>query len=195
MRACNLCRATRHLGGVEEATATKRSRVNGHDVEFTAFVHGHGPRLQRFGYLLSGDVAAAEDLVQGALLQALRHWGRIENREGIEAYVRRTMINKQRSLWRRRAGNELLPAELPEQATRDAHHRVDDRDLLQRALAQLPVRQRAAVVLRFYEDMSEQQVATVLGCSTGTVKSQTSRGLAKLRAALAHTEDGVQHVV
>jgi RNA polymerase sigma-70 factor (sigma-E family) len=169
--------------------------VTRHADEFTAFVRSHGRRLQRFGYLLTGDAALAEDLVQTALLQALRHWDRIENREGIEAYVRKIMINKQRALWRRRAGHEILRGELLDTSVADKTGHVDDHDVLQRALRQLPARQRAVVILRFYEDLSEAEAATVLGCSVGTVKSQTSRGLAKLRVLVTPAIEGASHVV
>ena len=164
-----------------------------HADEFTAFVAAHGDRLQRFGCLLTGDASAAQDLVQSSLLQAMRHWNGIKDRNSAEAYVRRTMVNKQRSLWRRRSGNELLPGHLPDRAQPDETTNVDDRDALGRALAMLPLRQRATVILRFYEDMSEAQVASLLGCSTGTVKSQTSKALMKLRAELGSHQEGAPH--
>ncbi len=160
--------------------------------DITAFVHGHQARLIRFGYLLTGDQAAAEDLVQSALLETIRRWDRITRRDSVEAYVRRAMINKQRSVWRRRASTEHLRADLPDTPTPDRTGQVDDLDLLQRALQQLPARQRAAVVLRFYEDLTEAQTAGVLDCSVGTVKSQTSRGIARLRTLL---NEGDQHAV
>lgn len=162
--------------------------------EFTAFVHGHGRRLQRFGYLLTGDVAAAEDLVQSALLQVLPRWERIENREGVEAYVRRVMVNKQREGWRKRSSRESLRPEPPVVSVADETGTVDERDQLRRALGALPARQRAAVILRFYEDMSEAETARVLDCSVGNVKSQTSRGLTKLRELLIAPIEGAAHV-
>lgn len=109
--------------------------------------------------------------------------------------MRRTMINKQRATWRRRAGHELLRSRLPEVSVGDKTSRVHDQDLLARALRLLPERQRTAVVLRFYEDMSEVDVAVVMECSVGTVKSQTSRGLAKLRALVdPEPNDGARYV-
>lgn len=160
--------------------------------DISAFVHGHQARLVRFGYLLTGEQAAAEDLVQSALLETIRRWDRIVNRDSVEAYVRRVMVNKQKSLWRRRASTEQLRADVPDTAAPDETGQVDDLDRLQRALLQLPARQRAAVVLRFYEDMSEAQAASVLNCTVGNVKSQTSRGIARLRVLL---NEGDTHAV
>ena len=160
--------------------------------DITSFVHGHQTRLVRFGYLLTGEQAAAEDLVQSALLETIRRWDSITQRDSAEAYVRRAMVNKQRSVWRRRSSTEHLRAEMPDTATPDRTGQIDDLDVLQRALLQLPARQRAAVVLRFYEDLSEAQTAVVLDCSVGNVKSQTSRGIARLRTLL---NEGDTHAV
>jgi RNA polymerase sigma-70 factor (sigma-E family) len=166
------------------------NRVSAHAEAITAFVHGHQARLTRFGYLLTGDVASAEDLVQTALLETIRRWERISRQDNVEAYVRQAMVNRQHSLWRRRSSSEQLRPDLPEASVADPSGRVDDLDLLRRALLQLPNRQRAAVVLRFYEDLTEAQAAQVLGCSVGNVKSQTSRGLAKLRSLLESRPKG-----
>lgn len=159
--------------------------VSGDEDGFAAFVQARLAPLTRFAYLICGDANAAQDLVQTALTRTMVRWSRIDHGRA-DAYVRAAIVNEQRMAWRRRWRGERPTAELPEHAGRDAFARVDQLDALQRALVRLPVRQRAAVVLRYLDDMSEVQVAEVLHCSVGTVKSQTSRGLAKLRS---HLED------
>jgi RNA polymerase sigma-70 factor (ECF subfamily) len=151
---------------------------------FEAFVHARLTALTRFAYLICGDANGAQDLVQTALTRTMLRWSRID-RSRAEAYVRAAIVNEQRTAWRRRWRGERPTADLPEVAGRDAFERVDALDALQRALARLPVRQRAAVVLRYLDDMNEAQTAEVLQCSVGTIKSQTARGLTKLRALLA----------
>ena len=150
---------------------------------FDEFVATRSTRLLRTAYLLTHDRALAEDLVQTSLAKAWFAWGRIDGQP--DAYVRRVMVNTYSSWWRRRWNGEQATAELPERAAGAAHRpedvRVDDRTDLWRALARLPKRQRAVVVLRFYEDLSEIETAEILQCSVGTVKSQASRALAKLR--------------
>lgn len=150
---------------------------------FDDFVATRSTRLLRTAYLLTHDRALAEDLVQTSLAKAWFAWGRIDGQP--DAYVRRVMVNTYSSWWRRRWNGEQATAELPERATAAGHRteavRVDDRTDLWRALARLPRRQRAVVVLRFYEDLSEIETAEILQCSVGTVKSQASRALAKLR--------------
>ncbi|MGB8649994.1 MAG: SigE family RNA polymerase sigma factor [Mycobacteriales bacterium] len=162
--------------------------------DITQFVTAVGPRLVRFGFLLTGDLGSAEDLVQFALLETCRRWGRLRHDSSPEAYVRRCMINRQASLWRRRSSRDVLVGDVPEHPlSEDLAGRVAEIDRLSRALRSLPTGQRAAVVLRFYEDLPEAEVAAILGCSLGNVKSQTSRGLDKLRAALtspAHCPEG-----
>ena len=156
------------------------------DEEFSAFVLARRPELLRSACLLTaGDWHSAEDLVQTALAKAWFAWTRIETRP--EAYVRRIMVNTYSSWWRRRWNGEEATADLPERP--DPRHdprrgedvRVDERTDLWRALERLPKRQRAVVVLRFYEDLSEVETAEIMQCSVGTVKSQASRALAKLR--------------
>jgi RNA polymerase sigma-70 factor (sigma-E family) len=151
---------------------------------FDDFAATRSTRLLRTAYLLTHDRALAEDLVQTSLAKAWFAWGRIEGQP--DAYVRRVMVNTYSSWWRRRWNGEEATAELPERAAGAGHRptedvRVDDRTDLWRALARLPKRQRAVVVLRFYEDLSEIETADILQCSVGTVKSQASRALAKLR--------------
>lgn len=151
---------------------------------FDDFVATRSTRLLRTAYLLTHDRALAEDLVQTSLAKAWFSWGRIEGRP--EAYVRRIMVNTYSSWWRRRWNGEEATADLPERGAGQGFRpgedvRVDDRTDLWRALARLPRRQRAVVVLRFYEDLSEAETAEIMQCSVGTVKSQASRALARLR--------------
>lgn len=160
--------------------------------EFTHFVQGRSTALLRTAYLLTaGDASAAEDLLQTALLQTLRHWRRIRERESIERFVRQVMVNERRAWFRRRASSEVVTdaaPHRPDPAGDRALQRVEDGDALWPALSSLPRRQRAVVVLRYFEDLPEDEVALILGCSVGTVKSQASRALAKLRLALTPTE-------
>ena len=147
------------------------------DSDFDVFVLTRTRPLLRTAYLLVGDEQRAEDLLQTALAKAWFAWRRIE--WDPEAYVRRVMVTTSASWWRRRWNGELPTADLPENPTKDGDE-VHDHDLWL-ALRHLPPRQRAIVVLRYLEDRSERETAFLMGCSVGTVKSQTSRALAKLR--------------
>ncbi|MGK5518530.1 SigE family RNA polymerase sigma factor [Micromonospora sp. URMC 107] len=149
--------------------------------EFRDFVAARSSALLRTAYLLSGDWATAEDLLQTALTKTYLAWRRLGGIEAIEPYARRVMINTSTSWWRRRWHGERPTEVLPERAGVDEIEQQLDRDLLWRHLSALPSRQRAVLVLRFYEDMSEAQTAALLGISPGTVKSQTSRALGTLR--------------
>ena len=151
---------------------------------FDALVEACSPRLLRTAWLLTGDPQLAEDLLQTALTATYLRWGRLRDTGAAEAYVRKVMATTASRWWRRRWHGERPTEVLPERPAADAYEAVDDRDGLRRALASLPSRQRACVVLRFYDDLSEAQVADALDCSVGTVKSATSRGLARLRAQL-----------
>ena len=151
------------------------------ETEFREFVVGRTPALLGTAYLLTGDRAAAEDLVQVSLTKAWSAGRRISAAESPEAYVRRVMANTYAAWWRRRWRGERPTETLPEVAGRDATDAVDARDEMWRALAALPRRQRAVLVLRYFEDLSEAETATALGISQGTVKSQAARALAKLR--------------
>lgn len=146
-------------------------------VAFEAFVASRSGPLLRTAYLLTRDHGLAEDLLQTALAKAWRAWGRID--EHPEPYVRKILVNTYASWWRRRWNGEQPTAELPEGAATnsDAMDRAD----LWTAVGRLPRRQRAVVVLRFFEDLSEAQTAALLGVSKGTVKSQTSKALRALR--------------
>ena len=149
---------------------------------FRVYVLARSGPLLRTAYLLTGNRADAEDLLQVALAKTYLAWDRIREREALDGYVRRVMVNAQTSFWRRRRVDERPVEVLPEQAGgRDAATDLVLHDALWSALARLPRRQRAAVVLRYYEDLSEAETAEVLGVSVGTVKSTTSRALARLR--------------
>ncbi len=146
---------------------------------FDAFVRARSHALGRAAYLLTGDVHLAEDLVQTALHRAAMRWERLTASGDPEAYVRRILYNEHVSWWRRRRLRESYGDEAPERAA----HRVDSelRVTMRDALRRLTPHQRAVLVLRFYEDMSESQAAAVLGCGVGTVKSQTRHALGRLR--------------
>ena len=154
--------------------------------EFDDFVAARSGRLLRTAYLLTHDHALAEDLLQTSLTKAWFGWGRIDGNP--EAYVRRILVNTYSSWWRRKWNGEHPTDQLPETAAHapDAETGHD----LWEALARLPKRQRAVVVLRYFDDLTEAETADALGCSVGTVKSQTSKAFAKLRIdpALARTE-------
>jgi RNA polymerase sigma-70 factor (ECF subfamily) len=161
--------------------------VRGADEDaFRDFAVAQWPVLTRLAYLLVSDVGHAEDIVQTVLARMWPIWSRI-SREAPEAYARKALVNTATSWWRRRWHGERPTESLPEHHGYDDElaPRLSDRAALSAALRELPPRQRSAVVLRFAEDLSEQQVAAALNCSVGTVKSLTSRGLARLR------EDGV----
>ncbi|MGW1030245.1 SigE family RNA polymerase sigma factor [Streptomyces sp. NPDC002577] len=152
------------------------------EAEFQDFVRARWSRLVRTAYLLTGDVHHAEDLTQTALAKAYRSWRRVSRSDSPEAYVRRMLVSCNSDRFRKRRVTEALTAAPPEVAGRDeAVSWADERSALLAALAELPPRQRAVVVMRYWEDLSEAEVAEVLGCSPGTVKSQASKGLAKLR--------------
>jgi RNA polymerase sigma-70 factor (sigma-E family) len=153
--------------------------------EFRRFVIDSRHRLVTTAYVLTGDYARAEDLVQTALVRTYRAWNRIERRDVPEHYVRRIVVNLHASWWRRVAHRSERPvAFVPERPVEDATDAIDRRDQLWRAVLTLPPRMRAIIVLRFLEDLKETETAEILGCSVGTVKSQTSRALAKLRTQL-----------
>jgi RNA polymerase sigma-70 factor (sigma-E family) len=154
----------------------------GHRVEqpsFEDFVAARSRQLQRTAYLLTRDHYLAQDLVQTTYAKVWPQWARIDGDP--EAYVRRTMVNTYTSWWRRKWRGETPTEKLPEGGERGEQSRIVDRAGLMAALGRLPARQRAVVVLRYFEDLSETETARLLGCSPGNVKSQASRALAKLR--------------
>ena len=152
------------------------------EADFTAFVAGSSRRLLRGAYLITGDLDEAQDLLQTALERAYRRWPSVQRSEVPEAYVRRILVNLATDRWRARRfrtvtlDEGLLPA-------------LDDREVegfpvrsaLLACVRQLPIRQRAVLVLRYFNDLTEAETARVLGCSVGTVKSQHARAMARLR--------------
>jgi RNA polymerase sigma-70 factor, ECF subfamily len=153
--------------------------------EFREFVAARSAALLRTAYLLAGDWATAEDLLQTALTKTYLAWKRLGEIEAVEPYARRVLVNTATSWWRRRWHGEKPTEVLPERAAPDQLEEQLERDVLWRHVKALPARQRAVLVLRFYEDMSEAQTAALLNISAGTVKSQTSRALTTLRHRLA----------
>jgi RNA polymerase sigma-70 factor (sigma-E family) len=149
---------------------------------FDEYVRGRHGELLRFAHVLCGDRHLAADLVQDALERTGMSWKRLRDQDDPEGYVRRIIVNLYLNRWRRMR-RERLVEQVPDQPVPESDSRWDTR--LWRMLAQLPRQQRAVVVLRFYEDLTEAAIADVLGCSVGTVKSNSSRALAKLRVALA----------
>jgi len=152
--------------------------------EFTGWVSVRQPALRRTAYLLcAGDGHAADDLTQATLAKLYVAWGRLRDHHSIDAYARRVMVNEHRSLWRRASRrHEVVAERLPEQPV-EAQEYDGARDEVWALVQTLPRKQRAVIVLRYYEDLSEAEIADALGISAGTVKSQASRALAKLREA------------
>jgi RNA polymerase sigma-70 factor (sigma-E family) len=155
------------------------------EADFTAWVRARQKSFARFAYLLTGDPYSAEDLVQAALAKTYAHWDRVRGVGAPEAYVRKIMVNEHTTWWRRawrrreRTDSELIRVLDPPAPPAETH----DVELWGH-VRRLAPQQRAAVVLRYYEDLSEAQTAEILGCSVGTVKSHTSRALSSLRATM-----------
>jgi len=151
---------------------------------FEDFVVARGEALLRFAVVLCGDRGRAEDLVQSALIKTYPRWDRVVAMDRPEAYVRAVLVHEHLRWWRRRPSHEV-PAEI---AGSDRSDRTDlaaahaDRDAAWELLRRLPARQRAVLVLRYYEDLSDGEIARTLGCGESTVRSQAARGLAALRA-------------
>lgn len=149
------------------------------DDEFRDFMRGRWPAMVRLAYGLTGDLGHAEDVAQAAFARAYASWGRVTRTGDPDAYLRRIVVNENRRRFRKRRVAEDLPGELPEPGIHDAA--PDPHSELLSALRRLGPRQRAVIVLRYWMDMSEGDIAATLGCSVGTVKSQASRALAILR--------------
>jgi RNA polymerase sigma-70 factor (sigma-E family) len=159
------------------------------DEAYREFVGEHAAALHRTAYLLCGDWHLANDLVQEALVKTLRHWRRVQRADNPNAYVRRILVNEFNRYWsRRREVPVRIDTDDVEGHAPDLSDVVVNRIDLLRALLHLPARQRATVVLRYLEGMSERETAAVLGCSEGTVKSQTFRALNALKGCLEHKE-------
>jgi RNA polymerase sigma-70 factor (sigma-E family) len=149
--------------------------------EFEAFVAASSDRLVRTAYLLTGDAGHAEDVVQSALLRTARRWR--SARQSPEGYARTVVANLAKDRWRA-LGRRPAEAPLEHDVPLADHDGLLDRDALMRAARSLPQGQRAVLVLRYFDDLSVEETAAALGVTAGTVKSQTSRALAGLRAAL-----------
>ena len=163
----------------------------GHIEEFSVFARDRTQALLRSAYLLTGDQHLAEDLVQASLARTYLAWRRLEDPANAEAYTRKVMYRLQISWWRRRKLRESITAELPE-PRRDGTDPTDVADVrivLRAALLKLPPRQRAVLVLRFLEDRTGAEAAELLDVTIGTVKSQTAKGLARLRAIAPELAD------
>ena len=163
------------------------------ETSFEYFVYARSSSLLRTALLLTGQNRAdAEDLLQVALERAYRHWPRLCRGGDPERYVRRILANASTDRWRRlaRRPEQPIPAAGSEPAVPDGTAKIVDREYLLWALAALPPRQRAVLVLRYFDDMSEGETAQILGCSLGTVKSHAARALARLRAATVPHVDG-----
>jgi RNA polymerase sigma-70 factor (sigma-E family) len=163
--------------------------MSGPQVDYVAYVEGRLAWLRRLAYLLCQDWHEADDLVQATLTRLYMYWPRAARMDNIDAYVRtilvRTFLGERRSAWFRRVLLRAAPGEDADGGAASAACADPDVALdLRQALAAIPSRQRATVVLRFYCDLDVEHAATVLGCSAGTVKSQTSKGLAALRRML-----------
>ncbi|MFF3404514.1 SigE family RNA polymerase sigma factor [Streptomyces sp. NPDC002659] len=151
------------------------------DADFADFASARWSRLLRIAYMLTGDFHEAEDLVQVTLIRVCDHWRRIPGGEA-DLYVRRALINNHRSRLRKRRVAQFLTSLVPETADRGHTETVEHRVALAQALDSLSSRQRAVVVLRYWDDMTEQQTAEILSCSPNTVKVHARRALAALRA-------------
>ncbi|MFC3503326.1 SigE family RNA polymerase sigma factor [Micromonospora krabiensis] len=152
------------------------------DAAYVAFVEVAWQRHLRLAMLLTGDRWRAEELLQDSLVKVYERWRRLSRLDDLHAYLRRALVNNHTSGWRRRR-RESLVADVPDLAAPAGDERPDAA-VLRRALLSLPAKQRAVVVLRHYEDLTEREVARLLGCSVGTVKSQNARALDKLRHLL-----------
>jgi RNA polymerase sigma-70 factor (sigma-E family) len=155
---------------------------------FTQFVEDHTDSLLGTAYLLTRDRQAAEELVQDTLVALYPQWSKVSAAQSSIAYVRRSLINRYLNQQRRGSATELITNQLPDRRSGpDFARRIDDRDQLRRILSTLPPRQRAAVVLRYFHDLSDQQVAEAMGCRATTVRSLISRALSTLRGDAALT--------
>ena len=171
------------------------------EAEFREFVTARWTALLRTAYLLTGDHGRAEDLVQNALVRVHRHWAKVladddgSEERGPEAYVRKTMVNLNTDWWRRLGSRERPGGILPggdQPSSADAYAEMELREDLWAELRALPAKMRATLVLRYFEDLGEAETADILGCSIGAVKSQCSRGLARLQKAMTMSDGALR---
>ncbi|MEH1130451.1 SigE family RNA polymerase sigma factor [Micromonospora sp. CPCC 206061] len=171
-------------GPLARWTLARQSQQAARDEEFTAFVASVAPRLRRVAYLMCGDWHLAQDLTQTTLARMYASWSRIWRNANLEAYSRRVLMNAVFDQRKRRSNTELVLAELPEPVRAGAQSTTELHVTLVTALATLPARDQAIVVLRYWEDHSVQTVADILGLSTTLVTTRSARALSKLRAML-----------
>lgn len=170
-------------------------RVGGGVDDFEGFVRVVGPPMSRFAYLLCGDRAHAEDLMQAALWKAHRSWDRVAAADNPQAYFRQILLREYLSWRRRRWTSEVTAsADLLESSSEPAHgpgfdDRVAESDAVRRLLAELPRKQRAVLVMRYFLDLPEERIASEVGCAQATVRSTAARGLQALREALTSSEE------
>ncbi len=167
-------------------TGRMGAKTRAKDDEFTAYLHARQPSLLRTAYLLTGDRNHAEDILQTSLAKLYLAWDKVRDRDSVDAYVRRIMVNENNSMWRRGWKKREFATEvevLNSGVDREVRDDYDEgtNDALWQVVQSLPPKARAVVVLRYYEQLSEAETADVLGISVGTVKSQCSRALAALR--------------
>lgn len=161
---------------------SRRTRASRRDADFADYLAARQPALLRTAYLLTGDRHQAEDLLQTSLAKLYLAWDKVRDKGTVDAYVRRIMVNEQNSLWRRAwKRREIATETVPETAPHHDTYDEGTHDELWHVVQTLPERARAVVVLRYYEQMTEPEVADALGISVGTVKSQCSRAMATLR--------------
>jgi len=159
------------------------------DLEFSEWMAARQGALVRTAYLLTGSQHAADDLVQTTLTKLYLAWDRISDRQHIDAYARRALVNEHRSTWRRTSRRLEVLSDTPPEAGHEPAAYDGEREAVWHFVQTLPPRQRAVIVLRYYEDLSEAEIADLLGISTGTVKSQSSRALASLRGRVPAREE------
>jgi RNA polymerase sigma-70 factor (sigma-E family) len=164
-------------------------------MDFDEYVAARGPALERYAFVLTGDVQRSQDLVQIALVKAYRRWRWVVRADHPDAYVRRIVTTSYLDWRRRRSSDERPVGTVPDvpAAGADPADRVAERDELRRALATLTAQQRAVLVLRHYEGYDDVAIAAVLGCSEGTVRTHASRGGQRLREALRHSRLTEEH--
>jgi RNA polymerase sigma-70 factor (sigma-E family) len=163
--------------------------VASYDSEYAEFVRARGTSLLRTAHLLAGNRAQAEDLLQISLTKTYLAWGRLRDPAAAEAYTRRVLANASISWWRQKRNRLERPTEtLPDAGIEHPAAELAERQAIMQALRQLSRQQRAVLVLRYYEDLSEAQIAAALGLSAGSVKRHASRGLARLRILLGEAD-------
>ena len=156
------------------------------EADYTEFVRTRSGALLRTAYLLMGDHGLAEDILQAALTKVYVSWGRIRDPQAVESYARRTLATTATSWWRRKGVRRERPSgdDLPDRGVPARTDELDEHAHVWACVQALPARQRAVIVLRYYEDLTEAETAAVLGCAVGTVKAQAHRAIARLRTSL-----------